>query len=326
MKNTRDNVGFLTTLSFALCLGVVSCSSPQNTDINPPATPAPTVQGQIKPSDSNTNVSDAEKQARPDIENRRKEAEQQAQKTLDQEAIAAIAETEKAILAIAANNKAEALAAIERATGKINILLARNPATGLLPVAYEVEVIDAAPLDTKVIRERINAVDRALVARDLPTLRVLLDSLTSEIHVRTHNLPLATYPEALKEAARLLDQQKNDEAATILLAALNTLAIIDRVIPLPIVIAQEAIIDAEGLRDKDKDGAQRLLETARLELERAKLLGYAGNDPEYEALNTAISDIETQLKANGDTASVFSRLKERVAAFFQRQSESEKRG
>ena len=81
-------------------------------------------------------------QVQPDIEKRRQEAQQQAQKNLDQEAIAAITETENAIAAIASGNKAEALAAIERATGKINVLVARNPATALLPVSAEVDIIE----------------------------------------------------------------------------------------------------------------------------------------------------------------------------------------
>jgi len=44
------------------------------------------------------------------------------------------------------------------------------------------------------------------------TLYPLLYSLESEIRARTYNLPLATYPLALQEAARLLDQGKNDDA------------------------------------------------------------------------------------------------------------------
>jgi hypothetical protein len=67
---------------------------------------------------------------------------------------------------------------------------------------------------------------------------------------------------------------------------------------------------------------QRLLATAKNEIERAKELGYAGNDPEYAALDKTISDLETQLNSDEDTASVFSRLQEKVASFFKRQSAS----
>ena len=269
-------------------------------------------------------AAESQTQARPNIEKQRKDAEQQAQKTLDTEAVAAIDETKKAIKAIAENKTDEALAVIERATGKINILLARNPATALIPVAAEVVVIDAAPLQVQAIKERAKAVAEAVSNKDYPTARVLLYGLTSELRVRIYNLPLATYPAALKEAARLLDQKKSKEANTVLLTALNTLVAIDRVSPLPLILAQTDIDEAQALREKDKDKAQQLLTSARNELERAKELGYAGNDPEYAALDKTIIDLEKQLKGNEDTASFFSSLKEKMASFFKRQSESKR--
>jgi hypothetical protein len=267
---------------------------------------------------------DATPQARPEIEKQRKDAEQQAEKTLDKEATAAVEETQNALKAIEQDKPDEALAAIERATGKINVLLARNPATALIPVREEVEVIDGAPEDLQAIKDLQRVLERSVSDKDYPMARVVLLGLTSEIRARTYDLPLATYPAALTEAARLLDEKKTREAGVVLQTALNTLVVIDRVIPLPLVLAQTAIDQAQSLRDKDRDGALKLLATARHELERAKTLGYAGNDPEYDGLNKAISDLEAQLKGKGDTSSAFTRLKERVAAFFKRQSESER--
>ena len=271
-----------------------------------------------------SSLAENQPQARPDVEKQRKDAEQQAEKTLDKEAVAAIDKTQAAIKAIAANKTDEALAAIEQATGKINILLARNPATALIPISAEVDVTEAAPLDIQAIKARAKAAERAMSDKNYPTARVLLYGLTSEIRVRIYNLPLATYPAALKEAARLLDQKKSQEAKTVLLTALNTLVAIDRVTPLPLVVAQTEIDEAQAVREKDKDAAQKHLATAKSEVERAKELGYTGNDPEYAALDKAITDLETQLKGNEDTASFFSKLKERMTAFFKRQSESQR--
>jgi YfdX protein len=322
MRNKQKNLLYPAAMFIALCLAGASCNSSQEASKNsqvsqtPAAqTPTPQTQGQTQ----------NQPYSQPDVESQRRDAEQQAQKSLDQDAAAAIAETRNALRSIAANNTAEALAAIERATGKINILLARNPATALIPVGFEVEVIDAAPVDTKVIQDRVSAIEKALVAHDYPAMRVLLDSLTSEIHTRTYNLPLATYPTALKDAARLMDQKKNDEARDILQTALDTLVIVDRAKPIPVVLAQAAVIKAEELGNANKGDAQKLLEFARKELERAKLMGYASNDPDYEALNQVITELETQIKGNGDTASIFSVLKEKIAAFFKRQSETERR-
>jgi hypothetical protein len=265
-------------------------------------------------------------QARPEVEKQRKEAEQQAVKTIDKEAVAAIAETEKAIQDIAANKTDEALAAIERATGKINILLARNPANALIPVSSEVDIIDTAPRDSATILELAKDASKAVDDKDFPSARVLLHALMSEIRVRTYNLPLATYPTALQDAARFLDQKKTKEANAVLLIAINTLLAIDRVTPIPLVLARDAINEAQAQRQKDKNAAQSALERARSELQRSKELGYASNDPEYASLNNDISNLEKQLKGEGDTMSVFSKLKEKYEAFLKRLSDRARQG
>jgi outer membrane protein OmpA-like peptidoglycan-associated protein len=323
MRNKEKKLSYLPAVLIAICLVAASCNSARESAINAQA--VRTQAAQTPTSSQTQSETRNQPYSQPDVESQRREAEQQAQLTIDQEAVVAIAETQNALRAIAANDGTETLAAIERATGKINILLARNPATALIPVAAEVEVLDAAPIDTEAIEERIRAVDKALVARDYPAMRVLLDGLTSEIHTRTYNLPLATYPAALMEAARLIDQQKSDDARAVLQAALNTLAIVDRARPIPIVLAQAAAIKAAELGKANKGQAQALLEFAKSELERAKLLGYLSNDPDYGALNQVITEIETQIKGDRDITSLFSGLRERIAAFFKRQSETERR-
>ena len=264
----------------------------------------------------------ANHKSQPAVEEQRKQAQQEAQKSLDQDAVAAVEETQKAIDAIGANKTDEALAAIERATGKLNILLARNPSTALLPVDFQVSVIDTAPHDHEAILDLAKDASRAVDDRDFPAARVVLHNLMSEIRVRTFTLPLATYPAALQQAARLLDQKKNQEARDVLLTALNTLVAVDRVTPIPILVAREAVSQAQSEGQKDKAHAQRLLEVARNELLRSRELGYAGRDPEYAALNDQISNLEKQLKGNGgDLSAVYARLKDRLSAFLKRQSE-----
>jgi hypothetical protein len=260
-------------------------------------------------------------QAQSEVEKLRQQERQQAERALDREAIAVIEETQRAIDAINANTISEALSAIERASGKVNVLLARNPATALMPVSQEVVVFDTAPEDLDAIIEIADAVDAAILLDDYPAARVLLYGLMSELRVRTYNLPLATYPVALTEAARLLDEKKNDEARMVLMAALSTLVAIDRVTPLPLLLAREAINEAQTHRNKDKDSARGLLDTARYELDRAMALGYAAKDLEYKALKDDISNLEKQLKTNEDTSSLFSKLQDRLSAFLKRQSE-----
>jgi hypothetical protein len=266
----------------------------------------------------------AESQARPDIEKEREQAKQKADESLDQDAVAAVTQTQTAIDDIAANKKSDAMSAIEAATGKINVLLARNQAAALIPVASEVDVIDAAPLDENAVQALNHQVAEAVRIKDYPTARLLLYSLMSEIRVRIYNLPLATYPTALKDAARLLDQGKNDQARNVLLTALNTLAVVERVTPIPVVLARAAI-DAAQQNQKDKSAAQTLLATAKNQLKRCQDLGYAADTADYAALNTNIAQLEKQLKGNGNTGELFAKLKDELSSFFNRPSAQQRR-
>jgi hypothetical protein len=267
----------------------------------------------------------AESQARPDIEKEREKAKEKADQSLDQDAVAAVTETQTALNDIAANKKGDAISAIEAATGKINILLARNQAAALIPVASEVNVIDAAPLDENAVRALNHDVAEAVRVKDYPTARLLLYSLTSEIRVRIYNLPLATYPTALKDAARLLDQGQNDQARNVLLTALNTLAVVEKVTPIPVVLARAAIDAAQQQSQKDKSAAQTLLATAKNQLQRCQDLGYATDMADYGALNTNIAQLDKQLKGNGDTGELFGKLKDELSSFFNRKSAQERR-
>lgn len=320
----KELIGTLWTAGLLLgfCLMLVSCSNTKSTD-NGVAHAAPN-QAQ-SPGDLQADRQKSEQQARPEVEQQRKEAEEEAKKQLDEDAKAAIEQTRKAVESISQNKTDEALSEIEQATGKINILLARNPSTALIPVDLAVEVIDTAPENKATVLEIAQDASLAFDNKNYPTARALLYMLMSEIRVRTYDLPLATYPDALKDAARLLDQKQTQQASNVLLTALNTLVVVDRVTPLPLVRAREAIDEAQKKSKQDKRAAEASLETAKNEIERARELGYTGKDQEYAALNDQISTIEKQLKGKEDTMAAFSHLKEKLSAFLKRQS-GEKRG
>jgi hypothetical protein len=154
----------------ASCLLVLSgCQSQKPKETTNPgnagnssAAPAPANTQQSAGSNFEQQHQQAEKQLRPQIESRRQQEQQQAEQTVDPDAITAIQQTEAAIKAIAANNKNEAVSDIEQATGKINILVARKPASGLIPVHVDVAVIDDAPQDTKAIDALVQAATDAV--------------------------------------------------------------------------------------------------------------------------------------------------------------------
>lgn len=256
-------------------------------------------------------------------ETERAEAQAAADRSLDAEAAAVVRETEAAMRSLMAGDRTAALAALERATGKANLLLARNPATALIPAAVEVEVIDAAPADAEAIARIRRAAQAAMLAGDYAGARALLDALRSEIRVRTYNLPLATYPEALTTAARLVDQQRMPEAAAVLARARDTVVIVDAATPIPLIAAQHALEAAEAASDRNQKLAG--LEAARAALERAEALGYA--EPAVrKALLADVRDLEAQLKGGSDISTALATFRRRVGETIRSLTESKKEG
>jgi hypothetical protein len=248
------------------------------------------------------------------IESERQEAERQARKILDDKAVVAVEETKEALRYIADGKTREAIEAIEQTQGKLTLLLTRNPASVLLPVDLQARVIDTAPRDSEQILEIAKDASLAFDEENFPDARTLLHALMSEVRVRTYNLPLATYPKALKDASYFLQQGKSDEAASLLSAALNTLVALDEVTPIPLIVARDAINHAQTQLNSPAE-ALRLLETARNEFLRARLLGYASRAPEYAWLNEEISKLEKQLKNKEESGRIFVALKQKLGAF-----------
>jgi hypothetical protein len=259
----------------------------------------------------------AQTQANLGSEKERLQVEQESHKAIVQDAAIAIKETEKAISAINKSNSKEALAAIERAAGKITILTARDPAAKLLPVDVEVTIYNSAPNDVNEIKTLTKVAENAAVKGNYPLSRMLLDGLRDEIRVRTYNLPLETYPVALGNAAKFIEEKKDKDAAQILSAALGTLVIVDRNIALPNALVQTSIELANKLRDKDKSAAQKQLAIARTQLERAKALGYlTESEKEYDSIVKSIDDLDKALKGTENTTSSFSLLKDKIKSLF----------
>ena len=264
-----------------------------------------------------------EEAVRHEVERQRQSLEEEAKKTLDQDAVVVTEETHNAIRAIESNNNAEAAEVIRRALERVQRLLTRNPGTAEIAVDIKVEIFDAAPTNNRSIIEIAQDASRAFDDKNFPTARVLLHSLMSEIRLRKYSLPLATFPEALRRAARLLNENKQQSARAVLLTALKTFVISDRVIPIPLLTARYAIEIAQGEREHNKATARSFLEIARSELDRASNLGYAGNNPEYTALRNQIVELEEQLTDKEDVSSAFGKLARKITEFLHRQSENQ---
>jgi hypothetical protein len=233
------------------------------------------------------------------------------------EATAALDETASALKALDEDKADEALAALEKATGKLELILARDPELALAPVDVEVVTYDLlASLDT--VKAIIKETEGYLEDGEIQKARPLVASLASEIRFRTTSIPLATYPDAIKAVTPLIDADKLDEAKAALQAVLNTLVVTDEVLPLPKLRAQRLLKNAEALAEheertvKDNETLARLLAEARNQLKMAELLGY-GTKESYKPMYEQLDQIEGKIEGGKGGKGWFDKIKEQLS-------------
>ena len=236
-----------------------------------------------------------------------------------EEAHAALDESYAALEALDEGKSKEALDALARATGRLELLVARDPALALAPVDVDFITHDvyASP---EAIREARKEAERLLKEGKVQDARALLSGLASEFVIRVRNLPLATYPDAIKAISPLIDAGETEEAKASLRAALNTLVITDQVFSLPVLRARhmldeaEELVKKEGPSDEEKEQIDQLVRQARVQLEMAELLGY-GDAEDHREFRAQIAELEKKIGADGETKGVFARLRRSLEGF-----------
>jgi hypothetical protein len=265
--------------------------------------------------------SEASKAVQPQVDKKAADAAAEKRKKLLADATAAIAETKKALQALEDKKIDEALKALAVVTGKLELIVARDPKLALAPIDMEVVTHDlfASP-DT--VKTSINEARKYLGSGEIQKARPLVAVLSSEVQFRTTNIPLATYPAAIKAITPLIDTGKIDEAKAKLQAALGTLVITtDDVIPLPKLRAENLLREAQTLAEKkdrskeDDDKLAKDLKSAREQLQMAELLGY-GRKTDYKPLYEQLGEIDKKA-ANGKSGTGwFDKIKMQMSELF----------
>ena len=249
----------------------------------------------------------------------KKTAEQR--KKIMEEAHAAIAQSQKALKALDEKNTEEALKALEMAIGKMEVIVARDPELALARMDVNIIIHDLyANVDT--IKKTLKQAKEYLEDGEVQLARPLVSSLASEMIIESVNIPLATYPDAIKAIVPLIDKGKTDEAKAALQTALNTLVIVqEEVIPLPIIRAKELLKKAEALAEnserKEENNKQlaTLLDHAEAQLLMAEVLGYGDKKafkPMYEQLDT----IREKTKEGKSGKGFFDKIKNQISNIF----------
>ena len=240
------------------------------------------------------------------------ETKAQTDNSLVKEAVLALQYTNDAYIYLSKNDKEKALSSLKKAIGELTIVLNTPNAPYLLPVNVNVVAEEyVGTIDN--ISKQLTAAKVALSANKIPVAREILNSLKSEIDIQTINIPLATYPAAIKLAVKYINEGKVKNAKDVIAMALNTLVNVNTVIPIPILKAQELIKAASKAK---KEQALKYLEEAKRQLKIAQLLGYTSkSDTTYEMLKKEIEKIEDKIKNNKNTKSIFEDLKQKIEEF-----------
>jgi len=216
-----------------------------------------------------------------------------------QEAVDALAETKVALTALDEHRVDDALEALAMVTGKLKIIVARDPSLALAPtdVSYALHDIYS---DRESIEIAIEEAQEALRDGRVQVARSILGALASELVINVSHLPLATYPDAIAAIVPLIDEGKLEEAKSALQSTINTLVVKEIVLPMPVVRAGLYLDLAEGLAEKsdrsedENSSLDDYLSTAKRHLEMSEVLGY-GNQENYSDLYAQLDDIESKV-------------------------------
>jgi hypothetical protein len=240
-------------------------------------------------------------------------------KLIVKEAVDAFAATETVLKALKNNQPKQALAALEVVSGNLHLLLARDPALGLIPIDIQVQILEGVT-DLKTIKALEDELDDLIDDGHYQAARPIVDSLVDELRVTTVYLPLATYPAAIDKIAPLIDAGKTDEAKKQLIDILDTYISDQEITPLAILRAEGNLTEAfqiehlEGLsKQESKNKIEKLIKEAEQHIRVAEALGY-GMKYDYQPLYDSINKLKSAVR-KAKTRSEWAAIKKSLSAF-----------
>ena len=234
---------------------------------------------------------------------------------LTEEALTAISETKSLVDEV--NNKNKAIKKGHELIGKLEVLLARDPSLSLIPINVDFQKEEFVT-DIETIRKTVKLAQEAMDNEYYRLASDLLKDMRSEIIISTYLLPTATYPDAIKAAVALLEEDKPDEAKAILLNVMGTIVVEKTIEPLPILNAEQMIIEAAVIDKKDHENVDKvinLLKNAEYQLTLAEEMGYGKKDKDYKLLSDSINVLKKSVNKKENSESKFEQLKADIKKF-----------
>ncbi len=232
-----------------------------------------------------------------------------------QEAVKAVYLTKKVFVDLDKKDTKLAIKDLEDAIGKLEVILADKNSPKLLPVDTSMSAVEYVG-SVEDLKKSLDIVSELLDDGKVQEARKILSTLQSEIDLVSINLPLASYPDALKLAAKYLHSNNIEGAKVVLAAALNTMVKEVVVVPIPFLKADSLIAAASEVAKKNRDQAIKHLNAAKEELKIAQTLGYlSDSDVTYKILNDKIDEVEKEIKGKNEVAKLFEDLKVKMKSF-----------
>ncbi|GIW73564.1 MAG: hypothetical protein KatS3mg103_0086 [Phycisphaerales bacterium] len=247
------------------------------------------------------------------VDQKAEDLESQRRKQVVQDAVAALNEATAALRHLDEGRHEQAVAALERSVGKLELVLRRAPDLALAPVDVSTTVYDLY-LDRRSIEDAIDEAERLIDRGRIQDARRLLDLLRSEIITSTTYLPMLTFPDAIAEVAPLIDQGKYDQARALLASTLNTVVVVNRTTALPILRAELLLDEAEALAERsdrteqDNERLAQLLDSAEEQLRIADVLGY-GDEGDFEPFYEELKSIRQKTRGGKSGKGLFTTLR-----------------
>jgi hypothetical protein len=248
------------------------------------------------------------------LEKERAQAEVKAHTLPVAEALSAVEQTQAALKALNEHDNAKAKTALDDALAKTDLLVKNQPGLALVPLAAEVRIMDLA-VDDQAAKRIAGRAGDLMQRGQIQAARKILATFASEIDLSTMNIPMATYPGAIRAAQRLMSEDKSQAAQGVLMAAMNTLVVVDQSIPIPVVKAQALVDEVHRQESKgkvDRKEADLLLDDASSQLTLAQTLGY-GDKKDFDGIESSIKLARADIDKNGKDKSLLARIKTELA-------------
>ena len=244
-----------------------------------------------------------------------KEDAQNHQTKLVQEAIESLKYAQSAVIDLEQKDAQKATDDLAKAIGKLEVIMAAKDAPALLPIDNVIRVQEfvgtAADVDAAV-----KTVKRLLDEGKVQEARALMIPLVSEIDITVVSLPLASYPDALKLAAKYVHEGQLDKAKEVLYIALSTFTEVTQVVPIPLLESADLIAAASRVAKEDKARALKYLDAASDALDVAEKLGYVSeSETTYKVLHEKIKEVQKEIKGKNKAEKLFESLAEKLKEF-----------